>query len=97
MNTFQRALDLLEDSQDEEGRVLRVNILANWAAMLIDAGDSAESERLALQALGLADGVEAVDAETLAAIWSSVATARDGLGRSERGAGCVRTHARDSA
>lgn len=81
---FQRALELLEDSQDERGRVLRVNILANWAAMMIDAGDNVQSERLALQALDIANGVEAVSAETLAAIWSSVATARDGLDKPEQ-------------
>lgn len=80
---FERAIDLLEDLQDERARVLRVNVLANWAAMLIDAGNNEESERLALQALDTAEGVESVSAETLAAIWSSVATARDGLGRSD--------------
>ena len=80
---FKRAIELLEGSPDERARVLLVNVLANWAAMLIDAGDNEESERLALQALSIADGVASVSAETLAAIWSSVATARDGQGRSE--------------
>lgn len=80
---FQRALELLEDHNGERARVMHVNVLANWAGMMIDAGDSARSERLALRALAFADGVESVSAETLAAIWSSLATARDGLGRSE--------------
>ena len=80
---FERAIELLRDTEDERSRVLRVNVLANWAAMLIDAGKNEQSERLALQALESADGVDSVSAETQAAIWSSVATARDGLGRSE--------------
>jgi len=80
---FERAIELLRGREDARARVLRVNVLANWAAMLIDAGENEQSERLALRALGLADGVDAVSAETLAAIWSSVATARDGLGNGE--------------
>ena len=80
---FQQAIELLQGHGDERAKVLHVNVLANWAAMLIDAGENQESERLALAALALAEGAESVSAETLAAIWSSVATARDGLGNSE--------------
>jgi len=80
---FQRALELLTDAQSERARVLSVNILANWAAMMIDAGNNEASERLALQALEGAESADAVSAETLAAIWSTVATARDGLERGE--------------
>ncbi|HMB39875.1 MAG TPA: serine/threonine-protein kinase [Wenzhouxiangellaceae bacterium] len=81
---FERAIVLLKGQQAERARVLRVNVLANWAAMLIDAGDSEESERLALQALDAAESADTVSAETLAAIWSSVATARDGLGKQKQ-------------
>jgi len=80
---FRRAIELLVDQPDERARVLVVNVLGNWAAMLIDAGDYEQSERLALQALGIADDVDSVSAETRASIWSSVATARDGLGRAD--------------
>jgi len=81
---FDQALALLDGQTVERADVLRVNVLANSAAMLIDAGDNAQSERLALQAIDAAEGVASVSVETLAAIWSSVATARDGLGRSEQ-------------
>jgi len=81
---FQRALELLKDAQGERARVLRVNVLTNWAAMMIDAGDYEASERLALQALDAAESADTVSAETLAAIWSSVATARDGLDKPEQ-------------
>ena len=80
---FERALGLLEGLESERASLLRVNVLANWAAMMIDAGDNERSEALAVQALAAAEGNPAVDDETLAAIWSSIATARDGLGRPE--------------
>lgn len=80
---FGKALALLEDQVSERAGVLRVNVLANWAAMLIDVGDNGQSERLALEALQAAEVVAGVSEETLAAIWSSVATARDGLGRAD--------------
>ena len=79
---FGRALELLEGRDEERAALLRVNVLANDAAMMIDAGDNEASERLALRALDAAEDIESVETETLAAIWSSVATARDGLGRS---------------
>lgn len=80
---FEQALALLEGDRDASARTLRVQALANWAAMMIDAGENAKSEALALEALQAADGAEGVSLETLASIWSSIATARDGLGRSE--------------
>ena len=79
---FADALVLLENRSGDRADLLRVNVLANWAAMMIDAGDNATSESLAMKALDAAKDAE-VDEETLAAIWSSVATARDGLGRGE--------------
>jgi tetratricopeptide (TPR) repeat protein len=78
---FHRALALLDGDDSERGTVLRVSVLANWAAMSIDAGDYERSETLAMRALSAAEGNPAVEDETLAAIWSSIATARDGLGR----------------
>jgi serine/threonine-protein kinase len=80
---FEQALTLLGDSTEPSARALRVQTLANWAAMMIDAGDNRKSESLALEALSEASGLEGVDNETLASIWSSIATARDGLGRSQ--------------
>jgi serine/threonine-protein kinase len=80
---FQRALALLDGETGERAGILRVNVLANWAAMLIDAGDPARSEAMAERALALSESAEGVAAETRAAIWSTLATARDGLGRAE--------------
>ncbi|RFF29149.1 serine/threonine-protein kinase [Wenzhouxiangella sediminis] len=80
---FEHARALLEGESGERADILRVNVLANWAAMLIDAGDNVHSETLADQALSLSEPVEGVSPETRAAIWSTLATARDGLGRSE--------------
>ncbi|MEE4295939.1 MAG: serine/threonine-protein kinase [Wenzhouxiangella sp.] len=78
---FEQALDLLSNQQPASAAALRVQTLANWGAMMIDAGDNAKSESLALAALEAAEGVESVEDVTLASIWSSIATARDGLGR----------------
>jgi len=78
---FEQALDLLSNQQAASADALRVQTLANWGAMMIDAGDNAKSESLALAALEAAEGVESVEDVTLASIWSSIATARDGLGR----------------
>jgi serine/threonine-protein kinase len=80
---FQQALDLLDGETGERADVLRVNVLANWAAMLIDAGEPARSETLAERARSLSESAEGIAAETTAAIWSTLATARDGLGRAE--------------
>jgi len=80
---FKRALGLLDGETGERAGVLRVNVLANWAAMLIDVGDNARSEVLAQRALSMSEAVDGVSPETLAAIWSTLATARDGLGRSD--------------
>jgi len=80
---FGRALELLHDLDSERAQVLRVNVLANWSAMLIDAGDNERSEALSLEALERVGRTSGVSDETLAAIWSNIATARDGLGRPE--------------
>lgn len=80
---FERALALLDGAASQRAGVMRVNVLANWAAMLIDAGDYERSLSLAEQARALAQDVEGVSLETRAAIWSSVATARDSLGEDE--------------
>ncbi|MFW5816620.1 MAG: protein kinase domain-containing protein [Wenzhouxiangella sp.] len=80
---FEQALAMLEGELDASARALRVQVLANWAAMMIDAGEYGKSEALALEALQSADATDGVSEETLASIWSSIATARDGLGRSE--------------
>ena len=80
---FAEARALLErvDESTERTRLLEINLLANWAAMRIDAGDFEGSEALALTALERARAEPAVALDTRASIWSSVATARDGLGR----------------
>ncbi|MEE4637495.1 MAG: serine/threonine-protein kinase [Wenzhouxiangella sp.] len=80
---FEQALELLQGNTEQTAQTLRVQTLANWSAMMIDAGENAKSEALALEALQAAEGAESVSQETLASIWSSIATARDGLGRSE--------------
>jgi len=80
---FERALKLLEGVDGSRADVLRVNVLANWAAMLIDAGDYPQSEALAEQARTLAETVKETGIETRAAIWSTLATAREGLGQDE--------------
>ena len=76
---FEQALELLEPADGQKAEVLRVNVLANWAAMLIDAGDYEQSLDLAGQAQTLANESEAISIETRAAIWSSLATAHEGL------------------
>ncbi|QKK03399.1 MAG: serine/threonine protein kinase [Pseudomonadota bacterium] len=80
---FERALELLEGVDGNRAEVLRVNVLANWAAMLIDAGDYEQSEALAEQARTLAETVKETGIETRAAIWSTLATAREGLEQNE--------------
>ena len=80
---FEQALAMLDGDLDASARTLRVQTLANWAALMIDAGDNARSEALALEALQAAEETVGVSEETLASIWSSIATARDGLGRAE--------------
>mgnify|MGYP003151368111 CR=1 FL=1 len=68
---------------DDRADSLYVTLLADWAAMRIDAGDYEGSETLALQALERAETAANVGLDTRASIWSSVATARDGLERPE--------------
>lgn len=80
---FQRALSLLEGEDGERATTLRVNVLANWAAMLIDAGEFAESERLAERARELSEETTAIGLDTRAAIFSTLATARQGLNRND--------------
>lgn len=80
---FERALELLEDRTDERSLILRANVLANWAAMLIDAGDYEQSLTIAERARALSEGTEAVPAGTRAAIWSTLATSREGVGLPE--------------
>lgn len=80
---FERALTRLDGAASGRAGVMRVNVLANWAAMLIDAGDYERSLSLAEQARDLAQDVEGVSLETRAAIWSSVATARDSRGEDQ--------------
>jgi len=80
---FRQALALLQGSAESRVPVLRVSVLASWAAMMIDVGDNEKSESLAVEALRAAEGTSGVADEILATIWSSLATARDGLGRSE--------------
>ncbi len=78
---FGRAIKLLSGTAEPETDVWRVKVLANWAAMLIDAGDYEESERRADQARLLAETGD--DVRTLSAIWSTLATARQGLNKNE--------------
>lgn len=79
---FEAALQRVDGlTPDRRLRLVRTNVLANWAAMQIDAGDYADSERLALKALAAAEAEPAVTLETRAAIWSTLATAREGLNR----------------
>lgn len=77
---FERALELLEGRTTERARVLQVSVLANWAAMLIDAGDYRQSIAIAERARALSDATAAVTPETRAAIWSTLATSREGVG-----------------
>ncbi len=80
---FAEARELLDsdDSGAERGRVLYVSMLGNWSAMRIDAGNYAGSEMLALEALDRAGSDPAIELDTRAAIWSSLATSRQSLGR----------------
>ncbi len=86
---FAEALSLLESVDDPgpRARRLRVNLLGNWAARRIDAGDYSSSEALARRALEAARMEPAVALDTRAAIWSTVATATDGLGRQDEALG----------
>ncbi|MBY6203326.1 serine/threonine-protein kinase [Halomonas denitrificans] len=88
---FAEARDLLArtEARTPISRRIEIGLLANWAAMRIDSGDYEGSEALALEALALADEPPAIDAadesaidlETRASIWSSLATAREGQQR----------------
>jgi len=84
--SFERALAVLGETDAElsdSARKLRVTVLANWSAMLIDVGDFARSEELALHALEASDEDPSLDPETLASIWSTIATSREGLHRKQ--------------
>jgi serine/threonine-protein kinase len=80
---FRQARELLAGLPDdnEDAPSFEVSMLGSWSAMRIDAGDYPGSEVLALEALERASGRSDVDLDTQAAIWSSLATAREGLGR----------------
>lgn len=82
---FQQARELLAALPDdvEEAPRFEVSMLGNWSAMRIDAGDYPGSEALALEALERASGRSDIELDTQAAIWSSLATAREGLERRE--------------
>jgi serine/threonine-protein kinase len=83
---FKHALDVLDEPGavlSDHGRNLRVTVLANWSAMLIDSGDYARSEELALKALDTSVEAPSVPMETMASIWSTIATSREGLGRKQ--------------
>ncbi len=81
---FADALALLDfDPQPARAHELRATLLANWAAMQIDAGKYQHSEQLSLQALDAAARAPALPRATLAVVWSSLATARDSAGRRE--------------
>ncbi len=82
---FAEARALLEGNAPgaERSRVLYVSMLGNWSAMRIDSGDYAGSEALALEALQRAGEDPSVELDTRAAIWSSIATSRQSLGRND--------------
>lgn len=82
---FAEARELLDSDHSgaERSRVLYVSMLGNWSAMRIDAGDYAGSETLALEALARAGSDPAIGLDTRAAIWSSLATSRQSLGRND--------------
>lgn len=79
---FEQSRVLLESlaQDDVEASRFKVTMLGNWAAMNIDAGDYARSEALAREALALAGKQSDIELDTQAAIWSSLATASEGLG-----------------
>lgn len=76
---FELALGWLQGELDERGQRLKVNVLSNWAAMLIDAGAIEKSRDLSRQALEIAENSDAIDIQSRISIWSNLATAEEGM------------------
>lgn len=82
---FSAALTVLQRSEatGTDALAVRINTLANRAAMLIDQGRYDSSRENAAYALQLAEQYHYADQATLAAIWLGLATALDGLQQDE--------------
>ena len=76
---FTRALEWIERDQSPEALSRRVTIMVNWSGMAIDAGRNEFASQIAERALAIVPDAN-VPADTLATLWSNLATARDGLG-----------------
>lgn len=76
---FKQALELLADETGERALALRINTLANFSGMLIDAGDFERSVDLSRQALEAERDTPGISPAAQAAIWGNLATALDGL------------------
>lgn len=72
---FGQALELLGDDQSPRAMLLRVNVLANLAGLLIDAGRFERSSEISREALAIAQGMPDISAEDLATIWGNLGTA----------------------
>lgn len=78
---FTQALELLTDQGGERALALRINTLANFAGMLIDAGDFERSAQLSRQALAAASDAPGLSPATQAVLWGNLATALESLKR----------------
>jgi serine/threonine-protein kinase len=76
---FRRALEWIDQLPGQEARTRRATVLVNWSGMANDAGRYEEASQLAERALTFVDET-AITPDTLATLWSNLATARDGLG-----------------
>lgn len=76
---FEQALDLLGDDGSVRATTLRIDALTNLAGLLIDAGDFESSAEFSRRALDTATGSADTSTETLATVWSNLATAQEGL------------------
>lgn len=80
VSRFETALGLLEGDDSDRASVLRINTLANLAAMLTEMQEHARSRDLSIRAIGLAAGRSDIDDETRANLWGNLATAEESLG-----------------
>lgn len=76
---FGRALEWVSGQRSPEAQSRRATVLVNWSGMANDAGRYESASQLAERALAFVSDTE-VSADTLATLWSNLATARDGLG-----------------
>ncbi len=77
---FQTALEMLEYENSDRAVVLKINTLANLAAMQTEMNNHEPSRAHSLLAIELAEGREDISDETRANLWGNLATAEESLG-----------------